>query len=213
MSDWGDDWGEDWGGTPAPITSHKNDAIARLIVQFKKPNIEKLVCVPGERAQTIETVLGNIAELFDIDSAFGRYQDILGTILDHPRNSNTHAEYRVFLKARRQIIKRRNTVEDLLTITRALVNDDNRNISYTDTFPKAYKLEVENLTEAEIIAFIPFLKLSKPATYIGKFIVTPLSAFGMSDKTGAIPTTNFGFGDASGTIPGLGGPLAYIIPY
>lgn len=213
MADFGDEWGDEWGGTPAPITDHKNAALARLISTFKKPKIEKLLGIPGDRAQTLENVIGNIAELFDIDTAFGRYQDILGEILQQFRESQTHSEYRVFLKTKRQIVKRRRTVEDLLTMMRSLVNDDLRNISYTDTFPKGFKLEVDNLTDAEALAFVPFVKLAKPATYIGKFIIVPTDAFGFSDATAAIPTVNFGFGDASGTIPGLGGPFAYIVPF
>ncbi len=213
MPDFGDDWGEEWGGTPAPITDHKNAALARLISTFKKPNIEKLICVPGDRAQTIENVVSNIASLFDIDGATAYYQDIIGSILNEPRNSNTHAVYRVFLKTKAQIVKRRNTVEDLLSMMRRLVNDDLRNITYTDTFPKGFKLEVDNLTQAEIAAFIPFVKLAKPATYVGKFIVVPVDAFGFSDQSLTIPITNFGFGDGSGTIPGLGGPFAYLVPF
>jgi hypothetical protein len=212
MPGWGDDFGEDWGGQAPVIGTHKNDAIKRLISQFRKPILEKLVENFGTRAQTLEDVLANFPGLFDLDTAHQRYLDIIGSILNQPRYAYSDMEYRVFVKVKAQIVKRRTTVEDLLSMMRQLVNDDTRDIAYYDAFPKSYKLEVEDLTIEEVLSFIPYLRLAKPATYIGKFIIVSSDSFACSDATGAVEDlTDLGFGDASGFMPGIGGELAYIV--
>jgi len=212
--EWGDEWGSLWGGNLAPITTHVEDAQDRLPDWNDKANNRFVAGGLGEHTQKLEDVIINLPRLYDIRVAYAYYQDQLGSILNQPRNAQADAEYRIFLQARGHLIKKRRTSEDLLQLVRLLLNDPSRDFTLTDTYPKAYKLEIDNLTEAEIIAFSPFLRLSKPATYIGKFIVVPPLAFGHGDASATLPAPPppYGFGDASGTIPGLGGPLAYIVP-
>ncbi len=168
----------------------------------------------GDRAQTIEDTLANLTRLYDIRTAYGYWADQIGSLLDQPRYEQADAVYRVFLRARGQTIKRRRTMEDTLSLIRILLNDDSRDFEVVDTYPKAYKVIIENLTLAEVAAFREFLRLSKPATYNGKFIVTVADAFGFVDKSGIIPgpPPPYPFGDITGTYSGAG-KFSYIVPF
>ena len=211
---WGDSWGELWGVAIPEITTHKIDAIDRLIDFFDRDKWQRLIGVVGERAQVLEDTAVNLPWLFDVRTAYGVWLDTIGAILNEPRNAQSDPDYRKLVRVKGEQIRRRHTAEDLLKVARLLVGDPSRTIALTDTYPKAYKLEIQNLTLNEIVLFVPFLSRSRPVTYQGKIIVTVTDAFGHSDASATLPPSPppHGFGDASAVVAG-GGFLSYIVPF
>ncbi len=213
MPKWGDEWGELWGGAISPIETHKEDAQARLLYQFvDATNLISLVCDLAVRAQPIENALNDFIALHDIPTAYGFLLDDLGELLGTPRQGFGDEDFRLRLLVTAQILlPSRRTVTGLLTMVRTLVDDPAKNIDLTELYPKAFILEVEDLTFDEASLLAPFISKAKPATYNGTFLVVPVDAFGFDDSTATVVTTTFGFGDSTATIV-AGGPFAGIFP-
>ena len=180
MAEWGDQWGDLWGGKIVEIPNHEEQAKDRLIAFFKsKQKVVDLIGIYAERWQIIENVFEDLRTLFDLDNAFGDIQDKLGSILGIDRMGVDDTQYRVFLKARAELfIPKRRTVEGLLQLTRALLNDTIRTIGYIEHYPKTFIMTISGITSDEERFFRLFLKHSRPATYNGSIIIVPIPAFG-----------------------------------
>ena len=90
-------------------------------------------------------------------------------------------------------------------------NGGQRNITYTEHYPKSFTIEIQDLSAVDAFGFVPFVRLAKPATYNVTFIAAPTGFFGYGDATGTVITSTLSFGDGTETIT-VGGPYAAVIP-
>lgn len=215
--EWGDEWGEFWGDAVAVIETHAVDAEGRLVYEFKdKPTIHTLVNTLANRHQTLENLLQGMDPdmLYLIDTAVGVQLDTIGVILGRPRAGFVDDTYRVHLRTQALIaLPSRRTMVGLLAMVRSLLDDAVRVITYKDLPPKAFTIEVTDLTLEEASVFRDFIEKARPTTYNGMFIVSASTSFGYSDSTAAVPTTTSGYGDSTGAVVGAGGPYAFVVPF
>lgn len=213
MAEWGDPWGELWGGAIATIEDHGEQAVDRLPF-FHKDKAPQIAIqeIYAERWQRIENILSDIETLFDIERGTGFALDAIGENIGISRLGFDDSFYRVLLDTQSSIvIPGRRTVEGLLTMMRALLNDDIRPIIYKESPIKTYTVELVDLTADEIGLVQRFGPLAKPATYNGFFISSASDGFVFDDSTATITVSGEGFADATGTID-VGGGYSYIIP-
>lgn len=213
MAEWSESWGEDWGGAVATIENHEEEAVDRLPQAFvDKTTPTKHTEIFAARWQRIENVLADILTLYDIQRGAGFALDSIGENIGIDRLGFDNDFYRVLLATQSGIvIPRRRTVEGVLTMVRALLNDDTRAIIYKESPIKTFTIEVADITAEELEFFPRFLRLTKPATYRAQFIASKTSGFVYDDSTAAVTVTGEGFSDESLTID-VGGEYAFIIP-
>lgn len=146
--EWGEEWGELWGSTVAPIETHKEDGVARLLYQFKGlPNAEAIACIHAARAQPIENLLASLIGILDIDRAYGTHLETIGVILGLPRQGFNDPDYRVRLNAVASILlPNRRTVSGLLTMLRILMNDPTSTVLDSDVI---FRPDFANLLDPE----------------------------------------------------------------
>lgn len=212
MAQYGDENGELYGGAIVDIDDHIGDAQSRLMVPFaNKTDVRNLIAIKAERWQMFDNVVTDLRTIWAIESAFGDVQDKLGAILNFSRLGFSDADYRIYQRAKAEVlIPSRRTLPGLLTLVRTLLNDDVRTIDYESFFPKAYLLTIESLTDDEQMVFLLFLSVARPTTYNGQIGVAATTNFGYADESGAVPTTTGAFGDESGAVGG-GAPYSYIL--
>jgi len=213
MAEYGDEYGELFGGAVAPIEDHEGEAIDRLPFDFKNKETQRAWArVISDRYQRIENVLADIRTIHDIDTAAESIQDTLGEVLGISRQGFADPFYEVLLRTQASIvIPGRRTVEGMLTMIRALLNDDIRAIDYREKPIKTYIVTLFDLSDTELAIFPRFLKLTKPATYNASYVAADADAFVFDDATAAITVTGEGFADSTGAID-VGGPFAFVMP-
>lgn len=111
--------------TITQITDHEDRAAARIVGKLRdKPRFEALVRALVSPFQEIEDTLWALFES-DVDSATGDELDVLGRIVGEPRAGETDDEvYRRRVRARIMANRSNGTVEDLIRVSRLIVNDD-----------------------------------------------------------------------------------------
>lgn len=212
--EWGDNWGEFWGGKIVELDDVVGDSHNRLILQWEdSANIKALLEVVADKFQELENITQDLFGAMRLDTSYGWILDSIGGILNLGRGAFSDDEYRLYLSVLAQfVLPNRKTVEGLLTATRALLNDDVRVIDYSETYPKAFTLVVNDVTDREIEVFPLILRLAKPATYNGVMSIVPAGAFGFDDATSTITVTKLGFDNASAP-PTFGGDFGFVIPF
>lgn len=184
---------------PSQITTHVVDAIASLPSRDKgKTNIEGLVTIFAQRAQTIENTLWSIYSGFVIDSATGDLLDKVGEIVGVARNELADADYRLRIRAEIKINDSNGTLEELLTVTRLLINDSSLSIYLFQHYPAILYMEIyyKVMTDAEASALMALLR-RVPSAGVGfhltystdtedeMFAFTPLSRVDGAHGSGA----------------------------
>lgn len=87
--------------SPARITAHEAEAVARLVSQYKnKPNMEAFASAIGARAQSVEDALWLLVSERTLDTAVGAQLDDLGAKVGESREGRTDAVYRTFIRGR-----------------------------------------------------------------------------------------------------------------
>ena len=200
------------------INDHVERALARLpSMHDDSVRLRQTIEIHAARMQRIENVLRGITpeDLFDVDTAIGVQLDQIGTIIGIARESRTDDEYRIILRTQSLLVlPERRTQARLMEIIRSLMDTDPGAIVYSQLPPKTFKLTVASATLATLVSWVPIIRRTRPATYVGILRWTSTNHITYGDAAAlAIPKTWHGYGDASGTVAetyhGLGAAIDF----
>lgn len=124
-----DDIAFDVGSVVVPTSSvapidHVAAGLARLYMQFRKPNIIALLRNNLERWNDLEQVCQDLLVKRSIFVAEDSQLDDIGRIVVQPRNGLDDEVYRRYLFARIAVNNSNGLVEDVIKVTRLILNDD-----------------------------------------------------------------------------------------
>jgi hypothetical protein len=142
------------------IESHSAEALERLFEVFKaKPKMRAFVTALCGPAQRIEDALYQILTERYLDTAIGIQLDTLGKIIGQPRNGLSDTDYKRYLRARVKVNRSSGLTDQLLTIARLIVNDDDAAITFVPSYPAAGTVEVTGIpfdtaTAAVLVEFL-----------------------------------------------------------
>lgn len=114
---------------PSPVVGvdvpdHVAAACGRLLEQFKnQPNIVALVTALVGPTQPIEAALWQLLTQRSITTAVGKQLDALGYIVGQSRNGLSDADFARYIAARIATNDSDGRVEDLILVTRTVLND------------------------------------------------------------------------------------------
>lgn len=187
------------------IDDHVEKALARLpSMHDDSIRLRKTIEIHAARMQRIENVLRGITpqDLFDIDTAIGVQLDQIGTIIGIAREARTDDAYRIILRTQALLVlPERRTQARLMEIIRSLMDTDPGAIVYQQIPPKSYKLTIATATLETLVSWIPILRRTRPASYVGILGWTAANHITYGDAAAlAVPKTWHGYGDASGTV-------------
>lgn len=132
------------------ITDHIQQAKDKLREQYKgKPYIAALITAWGGQIQELEEVLFNLSTQRTITGGFGYQLDLLGELLDTPRDGRSDEEYRIVLLAKVAKNISRGTPEDVIGVFKILTSSAKAQLS--DAFlGETYLLADHPLTQDEV---------------------------------------------------------------
>jgi hypothetical protein len=149
---------------------HVATAIDRLPLQFKgKPNIEALLRILVEPAQELEDVFWTLVYERTLEKAvelgLDSVIDLIGKLVGEPRQGRTNADYARFIQARIATRRSNGLTEELITITRLVINDPTARVFVQWTPPAAVIIRIEDAPLADDVAaiLIEFLKAAVSA--------------------------------------------------
>lgn len=127
------------------IDNHVEQALSRLRQQFKdKPNIETWISILVAPMQRLEDALYQLLTERGIDDAVGAQLDRLGKIVGQPRDGRTDETYRRFIRARISVNTSNGTIEDVLTVTRLVLDDDDITLTLGNSGPACLLFQLED---------------------------------------------------------------------
>lgn len=137
----------------AHITDHVARAIARLPDQFKgKVKLELLLTTFIEPFQEIEDALWQLLTERTLDVAIGQQLDDIGTIVQFFRDGANDDTYRRRLRARVKVIRSRGSGDELLQITRLIIDDALATVTLVPGYPAALVIRIDARPVAQEIA-------------------------------------------------------------
>lgn len=136
-------------GVEGAITDHADRAVNRLAEQYKKPKIEAFLRALVHPLQSIETVAFQVYTERNVDTAIGAQLDILGRIVGQERGGYGDDAYRRLIRARIAVNRSDGTLEELLTIARLIIDDEDVVVVAEPQYPATIVLKA---TEAAITA-------------------------------------------------------------
>jgi hypothetical protein len=105
------------------ISNHIEQAKDRLREQYKgKPTIEALITAWVGQVQELEQILIDLSTQRSIDTASGIQLDLIGELLNKPRNGRSDADYRILLLAKIAQNISRGTPEDVIAVFKILTS-------------------------------------------------------------------------------------------
>jgi hypothetical protein len=129
-------------GTPTHITDHADQAVARLLQQYREgvsvPALISALCAP---LQELEDVLWDIRLRRAVATAEGAQLDVLGRIVGQPREGRTDPVYRIWILARVRLNKGSGRPEDILQIF-AGITQGMTALDLEEQYPAAFVLRV-----------------------------------------------------------------------
>jgi hypothetical protein len=151
--------------TAPGIESHCEEALARLLSQFSRSTrLRSLICALADQADPIEQNLWDVQAYRSIDTATGLQLDRLGLLLGLPREANTDADYRRFLRAKILANNSTGRADTLIQILELLDNGfDPTAITLREDFPAVAVLHclVDSGDDALGEYFVRFLRQAK----------------------------------------------------
>ncbi len=186
------------------ITDHKNQALNRLIVQYKGAEfIEALIGVEGDKAQELEAAFCSIDEQTELIDSEGAQLDAWGTILNQGREGLSDPDYKIRLVEKIAEYNSEGTPEDLIDIFSVLMNADT--IQYDEIYPAEFQLQAINPNPIGTLSQVAqSLNRAKPAGVGVNAIATTANPFVFENDA-----SGNGFDDFNA--PGGGGDFAQII--
>lgn len=181
------------------ITTHRADALKRLLQQYKgKPRLESLIDSTNIQVQEIEDALFGLRIRLDIDSVGGIPLDMIGEIVGIERGGFDDATYRSILKSKIGQNVSNGTPEDVITTFVAITGTEF--VLYQDLFPGGIGLySTVQIDPALIDLIYSLVEKTDPAGVRIDFIAYHQinNGFAMDgDMTGG------GFDDGTGTVGG-----------
>lgn len=203
----------DFDGAHLPIDdTHCTSAKDRLAAQFRKPNIEALVCLLADRAQDLDQVLVDMFGTRSLDTAYGAQLDRLGETLGYARNGKSDADYRLRLRARAQFIASRGRPDELLALLLFLDNgftvSEGGSIVLLEHYPATAILNgtlvLEDQQQIGMEFAYGFLHPAAPAgvRLIHEFWETDVILFQMQEDGGPAPPAGSGMTEVGGAEQG-----------
>jgi hypothetical protein len=174
---WGSEsfWGLDTGSGPEDFCAIAQD---RVLVQMDDApgnrRFRDLICIFVGPDGHYRDVCIDILGAFDIDTAVGDQLDILGAILDQPRQGFADDRYRVHLRIKRDILLSvsrgdanwTGTHNNILAICREFMGAAAPPIILIPVYPYSFNLTVPTITAAEAVILAGFICL---ALYAGVY--------------------------------------------
>lgn len=132
------------------ITNHIEQAKDRLREQYKgKPTIEALITAWVGQVQELEEILTDLSTYRSISSAYGIQLDLLGELLNKPRNGRSDADYKILLLAKVAKNISRGTPEDVIAVFKILTSS--ARVQLGDGFlGETYLLADHALSQSEV---------------------------------------------------------------
>jgi hypothetical protein len=107
------------------LVNHAVAALARLPEQFKdKPNIAAFLNAINMQCDELEVAFRQLLLERGVDNAVGDQLDVIGRIVGQERAGLLDDDYRRYIRARISANRSRGTTEDMLTVARLVVYDD-----------------------------------------------------------------------------------------
>lgn len=172
-------------------------------------NIVKLIRCFVEIIQEREDLYQAMLVAFLVDSAIGVQLDMIGKLVGQGRNGMVDDDYRRYIKARITVNKSDGLIEELITIAKLVVNDEDAYFHLINMGSAELLFRVEDITMSWSIAEILMEMLTKAVgggiRLVFTFSPEPVGTrFRFAPYSG--PDTGNGWG--STITPGLGAPLA-----
>lgn len=143
------------------IESHATEALDRLCELFKaQANVRALVTAWCGPIQSFEEVLYQVLTERAVDNAVGVQLDQLGVIVGQERAGLSDDDYRRYIRARIRVNRSSGTINELTTITRLIVDDDDASIQFDPSYPAAGMMRVSGIPfdTATALALVTFLR-------------------------------------------------------
>lgn len=127
--------------------------------------LEKLLIVLTRPAQELESVLYALYTDRTVERAIGTQLDVIGRIVGQPRNGMVNDDYRRYIRARIVANRSNGTIEDLILISRLILNDDSASVVVEYSGPASVIVRIEDVAVDDEIAevLIGFLRKAKAA--------------------------------------------------
>jgi hypothetical protein len=180
------------------ITDHADAAKARLIERRKKPQIKHALDSFNQQTQALEDAIYQLLTERQLNTAIGEQLEGIGEIVGQPRNGLSDDDYRRTLKARVSANNSEGRIEDLIKVTRGIVNDASLSINPEQQFPASVLVRVEGglIAGATADLAIEFLRDTRSGGVQIQLHYTPVAP---DDTFTCGPFTTY---DAS-TLPGI----------
>lgn len=159
---------------------HVQAALDRLPQQYRElcngktgeTNTQKLIRVLMSPAADLENALLAVLAGRNVDTAVGFMLDLLGKLVGRPRNGVTDDElYRRYVKAQISANKSDGLIEDILTIARLVVSNDDASIVLYNDGAAAYTVAVEGVaTTVEVATVLAALVIRATAAGVRAII-------------------------------------------
>ena len=148
------------------LPNHVEQALARLTHQFKdSTKLRALLSALVAPSQEIEDALWQLLTERGVETAVGLQLDKIGEIVGQERGGLSDSVYRKYIRARIAANRSDGIVDDLIFVTRAVLNDDAAVIQIEPQYPAAVVVRVFSLsvTAETAVALIKFLKAAVAA--------------------------------------------------
>jgi len=135
------------GGVAAPTGEAQTcvDANNRLAIQFQeKPNIRAFVCALTTPAQDLTDALNQLLTERGIDTAVGAQLDVIGKVVDEPRDGEVDDVYRRFIRARIAVHRSNGVPVEILKIARLVLGDSDGQVQIRCVSDASYILEIHD---------------------------------------------------------------------
>lgn len=192
------------------IDDHVEKALARLPSMHDDSILLRgTIEIHAARMQKIENVLRGITpqDLFDIDTAIGVQLDQIGTIVGIARDARTDDEYRIILRTQALLVlPERRTQARLMEIIRSLMDTDPGAILYEQIPPKTFKLVVGSATLETLMSWVPILRRTRPASYVGLLSWTIPGHLSYANGDATVPSVSeswLGYANGDVTVPSV----------
>lgn len=137
------------------ITNHVDRALARLRSQYQgKPKIEAFVTALLEPIQDLEDALWTLYVGRILDTATFAQLDAIGYIVGEPRLGRIDDDYRRFIRARIKTNRSNGLHEELLAITRLVLDDETAELELVPQHPASLLLRITGTIITDEVAEI-----------------------------------------------------------